>query len=64
MIEEERAHFSTRSFFYLETLDREGDSFSSDEDPSNLTSKLEGFIHGFKEEDSMNESIEEESIDE
>ena len=63
-MEEERAHFGTRSFFYLETLGREDDSFSLDEDPSSLTPEPASPIHGFKEDDGMNEGINEESIDE
>ena len=56
-MEEERAHFSTRSFFYLETLGREGDSFSLDDNTGSISPELEGTIHGFEDVDSLQEGI-------
>ena len=61
-MQKKRAHYRTKSFFYLKELGREHDSFSSDDDVASDTPETEGLIHGFEDEDieqEMQESEEE-----
>ena len=58
-MEEERAHFSTKSYFYLKDQGEEDKAFSSNDDVDEGSPDAEGVIHGF-EDDEMSTLLSEE----
>ena len=64
MIDEERAHFGTKSFFYLKDRGEEDKAFSSNDDVDESAPDAEAVIHGFEDDDGIAAMLSEDDEDE